>query len=277
LAPPSGTLTDRVLLAFVALGNDGGGVPTGWKAPDGWVFLGARFGFSGSGTTLSTLAVGVWAKLGTASEPLTYDVPITIGAGRKTIHACIIAVSTPFLIEGGAHIRIAGHPIRRVLDFTELQAASATLCDFQNIPQGYDHLELIYDGESDIGGDVARRIVSRLNNDSTANYHRRIDSNGAVTTNLNATALLLGALDGQTAGHRSSGQMTLFDYHHIGEERSMIGHGTWVANLDLRDDSWVGYWNNTADGINRVSVFMSVSGAGIVKFAAGGRAYLYGF
>lgn len=277
LDKPTGTAQDDVLVAFVTMGNDGGSIPTGWSTPDGWDFLGADFILTGTGSAASMLAVGCWVKLAGAAEPASYSVDITMGAGTKTFHGCIVAVQDADLVDGGAHIRVAGHPLRRLLAHAELTAANTTLCDFQDIPQGFDHLELIYDGQSDIGGDIARRIALRFNNDSGANYHRQITSDGVIGTALNATALNLGAIDGQTAAHRTSGQFTVFDYAADDRERSMLGHATWIGNINLLDDSVVGYWLNTAAGISRVQVFVNASGAGIVKFDAGSRAFLYGY
>jgi hypothetical protein len=274
LAPPSGTLTDRILIAFVALGNDGGGVPFGWQAPEGWVFLGAKFGFSGSGTTLSTLAVGAWAKLGTASEPATYDVSLNIGAGRKTMHACIVAVSTPFLVAGGANIRIAGHPIRRLLDFTELQAASATLCDFTDIPSGYDHLELVFTTKSDRGTDAVRNINMRFNGDSGANYHTQRMRDGVSFSALSTTRILLGAVDGTNANFESGGRFQIYDYAHIGERRIVIGDSVFIEGGGITEDTVRGIYRNTTDPINQVT---SVVEVGPTLAQTGSRAYLYGY
>jgi hypothetical protein len=267
-------LTDRVLLAFVALGNDGGGVPTDWQAPVGWIFLGAMFNFTGSGSTLSTLAVGVWAKLGTASEPASYDVSLVVTGGRKTLHACVVAVQNPFLVQGGAHIRIAGHPIRRLLAFTELQAASATLCDFQDIPPGYDHLELIFTTKSDRGADSVRNINMRFNGDSGANYHTQRMRDGVSFSALNTTRILLGAVDGTNANFESGGRFNILDYAHIGERRVVIGDSVFIEGGGITEDTVRGIYRNTTDPINRITCAVET---GPTLAQAGSRVYLYGY
>jgi hypothetical protein len=274
LAPPGGVLDGRILVAFVALGNDGGGVPTGWKAPDGWVFLGADFMFTGSGSTLSVLAVGVWAKLGTASEPATYDVSLNIGAGRKTMHACIIAVADPFLIDGGANIRIAGHPIRRLLAFNELQADSATLCNFTNIPQGYDHLEVVYTGKSDRGTDARRNLSTRFNGDTGANYHMQVNRDNVLSQILNTTRIMVGSINGASAGHECGGRFNIYDYTHTGERRMLLGDSFYLEVGQLVEETDRGLWLNTADPITSLDLIVEV---GPTMFETGSRAYLYGY
>jgi hypothetical protein len=268
-------LDGRVMVAFVALGNDGGSIPTGWDAPDGWVFLGADFMLVGSGSTLSTLAVGVWAKLGTASEPASYDVALKFGVGRKTLHACIVAVADPFLVAGGANIRIAGHPIRRLLDFNELEAASATLCDFQNIAQGYDHLEVIFTTASDRGTDAVRNINLRFNGDaSAAGYHTQRMRDGVSFTALNTSRILTGAVDGANAGFESGGQINVFDYRRIGHRRLVLAETLFIEGGGLTEDSVRGIWRNQADAINRVTMTVET---GPTLAAIGTRVYLYGY
>jgi hypothetical protein len=274
LAVPSGTLTDRILVAFVSLGNDGGGVPVGWEAPDGWVFLGANFGFTGSGSTLSTLATGAWAKLGTASEPASYEVTINMGAGRKTLHAVIVAVSTPKLIDGGANIRIAGHPIRRLLAFTELQTASDLLCDFTDIPQGYDHLEVVYTGKSDRGTDARRNLSTRFNGDTTANYHMQVNRDNVLSQILSTTRIMVGSINGAVAGHECGGRFNIYDYTHTAERRMLLGDAFYLESGQLVEETDRGLWLNTTDPITSLDVRVEV---GPTQFETGSRAYLYGY
>ena len=99
MSAPAGLVAGDVLLVFISMGNSGGSVPVGWVTPTGWVYLGAQVTLTGSGSTMSMLAVGVWAKLCGPSEPSTYSTTINFGAGTKTMHASLVAVmnstSTP--------------------------------------------------------------------------------------------------------------------------------------------------------------------------------------
>lgn len=106
---PAGTAAGDVLVLFVSMGNALGSIPTGWTTPEGWIFIGAQVIATGSGATLSTLAVGVWAKLAGASEPASYTTNINFATGTKTIHACIVAVQNGESIPGGPQFNIGGY------------------------------------------------------------------------------------------------------------------------------------------------------------------------
>lgn len=278
LAKPTGTAANDVLVAFVAMGNDGGSVPTGWTTPEGWVFLGAIFGISGTAPAQSMLAVGVWAKLATASEPATYDVTITMGVGRKTFHATIVAIQNPFLISGGAHIRIAGHPIRRLLAFNEITAADVVLCDFQNIPGGYDHLELVYAVFSDRATDALRNIRMQFNGDTTQNNYRwQTSRDGTITggvAGVSQDRIIAGAVDGGALNSESGGCIQILDY--VGPHRRFaMGNEFFItAGGDLVDESMRCLWLNTANPVNRVRLAIDT---GTTLFNVGSRVFLYGY
>jgi hypothetical protein len=273
LAKPTGTADGDVLIAYVTMGNDGGTIPIGWTTPDGWVFLGANFILTGTGSAQSMLAVGCWAKLADG-EPADYSVAITMGVGSKTFHACIVAVQDPFLVQGGAHIRIAGHPIRRLLAYNELQAASTTLCDFTDVPAGFDHLELIYSVKSDRGTDALRNIRVRFNGDTTNNYHTQLTRDGVITSILSTSRILIGATDGGNGGFESSGIINILDYGNPAERRMTLGHAQHLTGANIVDESNIGMWRDQTEAIDRVHV--EVEG-GVTQADVGSRAFLYGY
>lgn len=278
---PSGVVQGDVLVVFVTLGVNGGLVPTGWTTPDGFVFLGAAFNTSGSGSTQSTLAVGAWAKLAGASEPSDYSTTINLPSGLKSIQGTMVAIQNPYLVPGGVQIRLAGHPIRRLLDFSVLPSDSATLCDFQNIPQGYDHLELIYDGLTIQNGGAGNvRIRMRYNADTGNNYFYQlfdVESNTAAV-NVAAAAgptdrILLGGLSA-VDGAATAGQLSIFAYSATGSRKQMVGRSFWAsdAGLNLRNGNLTGQY--TGSPISRIVLEVNSSSH---QFAAGSRAYLYGY
>jgi hypothetical protein len=112
---PAGVAAGDLLVAIVALGNKGGGVPTGWNAPEGFFFLGANFRITGSGANQSTLAVGAWAKAADAGDVGlgTQAFTVSWGTGTKRVLVHAIAVQNPFRFPGGPDIRIGGHAIGR--------------------------------------------------------------------------------------------------------------------------------------------------------------------
>jgi hypothetical protein len=115
LGPPTGLQAGDKMVAFVAFGQTGGNVPTGWATPEGWRFLGAKF----SSTGTNTLATGVWEKDATADDVAMvgvseYLVDVTApGAGTKKFHGCIVAVATPGQVGGGADIKVGGQSLSR--------------------------------------------------------------------------------------------------------------------------------------------------------------------
>lgn len=278
---PAGTVERDVLVVFVSMGVSGGLVPTGWTTPDGFVFLGASFNTSGSGSTQSTLAVGAWAKLAGASEPADYSTSINLPNGLKAIQGTMVAIQDPFLVDGGVQIRLAGHPIRRLLDFTVLAANSATLCDFQNISQGYDHLEVIYDALTVQNGGAANvRIRLRYNGDTGNNYFYQlydVESSTAAIDTASAALLtdriLLGGLSA-VDGAATSGQFSIFAYASTASRKIMLGRAFWAsdAGLNLRNGGLSGQYSGSP--INRIRIEIN---SGTQLFAAGSRAYLYGY
>lgn len=273
MTKPTGTAATDVLVAIVAFGNYGGGPPLGWETPEGWVFLGANLRVTGSGGTQSTLAVGAWAKQAGASEPSTYETDISFGLGRKTIHASMVCVQNAALIPGGVQIRIAGHPMRRLLDEKELTSASGTLCDFTNIPASYDHLELVFNGQSDRATDALRNVRVRFNGDSGANYHTHINRTGVYNQSLSTNQLLVACLNGAFAGHDCAGKMTVFNYTEA-HRRIITTEALSVIAGTLIHDDHRGMWLNTSDPIDQITV--EVDG-GTVLFDVGSSAQLYGY
>lgn len=273
---PTGVVEGDVLVAFVSLGVSGGLVPTGWTTPEGFVFLGANFSTSGSGSTQSTLSTGTWAKLAGPSEPSTYETTISLPDGTKMIHAVMVAVQDAFLVPGGVQIRMAGRPIRRLLDFTELQSDSSTLCDFQDIPASYDNLELVWDTVS-AGGDAteARRLFVRFNGDSGNNYyHRNVEDGTPRAQGFQTNNLQLSGLD-DGVGSKSSGSLQVYGYT-TSPKPVAIGHAFWSDGLSLRNTQLAGQWDG-AGGVSTIDrVVMSVT-FGDLDFAAGSRAFLYGY
>jgi hypothetical protein len=281
ITKPAGVVAGDVLITHVAMGISGGFLPTGWTTPEGFVFLGANYLTTGTGTSQSTLAVGCWAKLAGASEPATYSTTINLPAGLKAVSGSMVAIQNPFLVGGGVQIRLAGHPIRRLLDYVELTAASATLCDFQNIPQTYEHLEVIFDTTSRQNGGASNgRIRMRYNGDTANNYFYQLFEveNAVAAVDTAAVGFLtdrilltgLSAVDGAASG----AQMNILGYAKTGSRKIMLGQGYWAADagLNLRNGKLTGQWSGTA--INRITI---ESNNAPLQFLAGSRAYLYGY
>lgn len=278
---PTGVADGDALITFVSMGVSGGLVPTGWTTPDGFVFLGATFNTSGSGSTASTLAVGVWAKRAGASEPSTYSTTINLPTGLKAISGCMVAIQDAFLVPGGVQVRLAGHPIRQLIDYVELAADSATLCDFTNIPQSYDNLEIIMDALSDQnGGGANMRIRMRYNADTGNNYFYQLyEVENAVTAVDTAAVgfltdrILLGGLSA-VDGAASAAQLSILGYANSGSRKVMLGHAFWAADagINLRNGSLTGQYAGSP--INQITI--DANGTP-VRFAAGSRAYLYGY
>ena len=284
IAKPTGTVQDDVLVTFVTMGVNGGFVPTGWETPEGFVFLGAKFSTSGSGSTQSTLAVGAWVKLAGASEPSTYSTKINLPSGLKAISAHMVAIQGAFLTPGGVQIRMAGHPIRRLIAFNELAAPSTTLCDFQNISQAYDNLELVIEGISNRNGAtlgaVARYRV-RYNNDTGANYFWQLydfqDTGTAAAVSAAGAAdsrQLLGVVNGLD-GSTVSAVCQILGYCRTGGRRAI--HGSTYSTVgslgsNIRNGKVAGEYIGGA--INRLAVTMDGSPQ---RFGTGTRAYLYGY
>lgn len=108
ISKPTGAVAGDMLVVFIAMGNNGGTIPVGWSTPDGWVFLGASLGTTGTGASQSTLAVGTWAYLMDGTEGSTFDTDINFGAGTKTIQATMVCVQNPETIPGGPQMNIGG-------------------------------------------------------------------------------------------------------------------------------------------------------------------------
>lgn len=268
---PSGLAVDDVMILFVSLGVSGGFVPTGWVVPPGWIELGAFPITSGSGSSQSSLATGAWAKHVTADDVAasSHQTTINLPTGVKKIHGALTAVSGAALVPGGVQIRMAGRPIRRKLAEVELQSASGTLADFQNISQAYDNLEIVYDATVSAGA-AGSRAVLRFNGDTaTTNYFSQVTSDGTITTEFQSAArILMGGTI--TNGAISGGRINIFGYARSGRS-FILGDAYWVNSIDLRDDSIVGQWGTTP--ITRIQILNS----GAATYAAGSRAYLYGY
>lgn len=271
---PAGVVDTDVIVAFVTVATSGGFIPTNWSTPPGVEFHAATFSSSGSGPGQSTMAGGVWIRRAGASEPATYAVDISLPTGLKVVHAVTVAVRDAFLVPGGAQIRLSGRPIRKLLAFNELTSPNATLCDFQNIPQGYDNLQLIVDGRVDQNGASAlTRWRVRFNNDTGANYFDRVwGSDGTNVQGFGVTSLR-GSVVSAVNGNATTGVWDILGYAKPGSQRIVQGRHGWVNNLVIHADTMTGIWGSTA-AINRITVDM---GATPQRYAAGSRAYLYGY
>ena len=275
VAKPAGVVEGDVLVAFVSMHNAVGTVPVGWTTPEGWIFQGANYTIRGSGAALQCLAVGTWVKLATATEPADYTITIKFGAGTKRIHAAIIAVQNPDLISGGAGIRMSGHPIRRLLKFNELTAPNQTLCDFTNIPPGFNNLEFIYDGISDQNGDTTNRRIRMRYNGILTGYYCRHTEDGVDTGNANNTdRYILGEINGTASGTRAVGTASIYGYSRAIVGHIALGRGFFVATpTSTHTLTFDSQWNGGV-AINRIVCAIE---AGTVRFAIGSRAYLYGY
>lgn len=283
---PAGLAVDDVMLTFVIIGVNGGFVPTGWTTPEGFKPLTLLPSTSGSGSSQSTLGVGVWMKQATAADAAASDfsTKITLPSGLKAIAAHMVAIQNAFMVPGGVMIRINDHPTKRLLDFVELTAPSTTLCDFQNISQAYDNLELIVEGTSNRNGatlGAAARYRVRYNNDTGANYFWQLFD--FQDTNTTAQVASVGAADSRQLlgvvngldGSTVSGIFQILGYCRSGGRRAL--HGSTYSTIgslgaNIRNGKISGEY--IGGPINRVAVTMDGTPQ---RFATGTRAYLYGY
>ena len=276
LDKPTGTATGDMLLAFVALGNAVGSVPVGWTTPQGWKFLGANFLIRGTGSTQSTVAVGVWAHGVTdgGSEPATYELTINFGSGSKVLHAALIAIQNPGTALGGPNITIGGTPVKRLIASTTLASANLELANFTNIPAGpYRHLEVVFFGISDTSADTPRNIQVRLNGDSGNNYAWQLSRDAVGSQALGTSGIHVGELDGAGATHVSVGRFDVLHYATSDAKKIILSqsHAEESANIALFNGA--GQWNSSAV-VNAVRVLTDSS---LTKFDIGSRAELYGW
>lgn len=276
ISKPSGVVAGDALVVFVTMGVSGGFVPTGWVTPPGFKFLGANFITTGSGATQSTLAVGAWVKFAGASEPSTYETTINLPSGTKVIDAAMVAISNPAQIPGGVQIRMAGKPIRRLLAFTELAATNAQLCDIQSIPQGYDNLELAYDGISG-NASAAQQLRIRFNGDSGAHYFYRLLQDAAPSaTGAAVGQIVFGAVGATGTGSKTAGSLHIYGYR-SSPKPVLIGHDWWVnAGPVLHGEEIYGQWDGNA-GVSAIDRIVIEANAAGPVFGIGSRAYLYGY
>lgn len=275
---PAGVVDGDALVAFVSVAAGGGSVPTTWETPPGVDFLGATFSTSGSGTGQSTVATGVWVKRAVAGEPSSFDVSIRLPSGQKVVHATTVAVSDPFLIAGGSQIRIAGHPIRRLLAFNELTAASNILCDFQNISQAYDNLTLLVDAKVDKNGATAiQRSHIQFNGDTGNNYFDRVwSSDGTNVQGFAVPDIRLGVMSIFT-GNAHTATVDILGYARPGSQRTVMAQTFFINNLTVHTETIGGQWASTSP-ITRIQVGTQFfGGTQTQRFGVGSRVYLYGW
>lgn len=114
LGPPATLVAGDLMIAYVAVGNDGGPIPQSWSVPMGWEMLGAGFFSTGSGSGQSTLASGVWYKIATAEDVALagasgqYNVSVTMAGSTtstKKVSATIVTVQDVAQNVGGADVR----------------------------------------------------------------------------------------------------------------------------------------------------------------------------
>jgi hypothetical protein len=276
MSTPSGVVAGDALLAFVTVGTRNGFVPTGWQTPQGWIFLGADFTTSTFGGLQHTLATGVWVRRAVSGEPSTHSTTIQLPGGRKLIKASMVAVQAPFTHPGGPQVRIAGRPIRRLLAFNELTAVSAILCDFQNISQGYDNLEVVIDGQANADVASGQVLRMRFNNDNGSNYYDLRTFNGmAETARFASTGGVLVGRIPNTAGARVVGSNHVYGYA-SNARPGLLGNTYTSQGLTIRNEVMVGQWDATGP-INRVQVRGDNDAGTAARFAVGSRAYLYGY
>jgi hypothetical protein len=278
---PAGLVVGDVMLAFITMGVNGGFVPS-WITPPGFILLGAFPITVGSGAAQSTLAVGVAAKLADAADvaATSFATTFNLPTGIKMIHGAMVAIQNPFLVPGGVQLRMAGKPTRRELDRNLLTAANRTLCDFQNISQAYDNLEIVIDGIAQ-GGGSAQQLVMRFNNDNTGHYAwRSVRDGGPLGGLLAQTDIRMLGLSG-TAGSRTSGEVKIIGYKTSSKPTAVI-NGWWTdAALAPHHEDGAGQWDGNAgvSAVNRIQIIAveSSPGSGVPQFAAGSRAILYGY
>lgn len=270
---PAGVEEGDILLTFVSLGVSGGFVPTGWETPAGFVLLGAEFSTSGSGSTQSTAASGVWAKLAGPSEPAEYSTSINLPAGLKTIQGTMVAIKDGYLVPGGVQIRMAGRPIRRLLARNELQSTSSQLCDFDDISQGYDNLELIYSGNTSTGSGGNDRLRMRFNGvDSNTYRYKQARFGTSLTLTDNAhTFFRIGGL-GSVNGSRTTGSCNIYRYASVSRAPTILAEGFWQSGSDFISETDRGFWT-VQDPVTRITV----DSDGDHNFAAGTQVFLYGY
>lgn len=258
-----------LMVAHVCLA--GGAIPVGWTVPPGWVPVGVQA--AGVGTS-HILGSGIWYKQFKTGDPLSEDLLINMTAAVTTkVQATVLRVVDPFLFAEGVQIRVGDRPIRRLLKFNELSSASNTLCDFTDIPQGYDNLELVVDAEA-AGGGTFLDCGVRFNGDTGTNYaDHRVRDGVSTGQRVAVSEIRLGRISG-TAGSRTAGSVHVYGYRSSAKPTT-IGSMWSTDGIFAHIESGGGQW----DGASGTSVVnrMAFLHGGTAQFAAGSRAYLYGY
>lgn len=271
---PTGLAAGDVMVVFISLGVSGGNIPLGWTTPPGFVQLGVWPSVSGSGATQSALSTGAWAKLVTAADVAagSFSTTINLPTGIKVLHGVLVAVQNPFLVPGGVRMLMAGKPVRRKLAETKLLAASSTLCDFQNIPQGYDNLEVVVNGTSTGSGSNTFTTL-RFNGDTGNNYfHRSSQDTANLITGFGVDRIFLQRIS-NAAGSTYAGSIHI--YGRAGPNPTMLGKGVWSEALVIHQGELSGAWSPSA-AIDRITIAVDGAPAN-PRFNTNSTAVLYGY
>ncbi len=181
-------------------------------------------------------------------------------------------VTRPYAVDSdGLVTELAGYTL---IEKITLGGINQTLADFTAIPAKFRNLRIIWNGASGAGSTVFRNIILRMNADGGANYDYQYLTDGAATQTLNASGMIIGALDGVGVGNPTWGVIDIINYADTTFRRGCTFQGGLRRSLDMLYRDGLGSWNNTAAAIDRLAI---LSDAITAKFAVGSVAYLYGY
>jgi hypothetical protein len=158
---------------------------------------------------------------------------------------------------GGALVKIADVVL----------SAAAPNIDFQNIPQNFEHLQLVATLRGDQAGAAWVTTFIRLNGDSGNNYYpqrlRGIGSTAAAYENVPYSANFMAPVRAEIPSYQQPGILRTI----LSEQGQMVGFGA----SGVAYQSCFCPWNSTA-AVNRITL-VPASG----NLIAGSRATLYGY
>jgi hypothetical protein len=206
-----------------------------------------------------------------ALDTHTHEANKGLAVGRVTL-ASTQPTTTGALGQSAGRMTIGDGTAARYLGSYYLQRIVGdgviTSFDFQNIPAGYKNLEIIVSGRMSQAA-TEWPFYMTLNNDGGANYYSLATftdgTNGVVVTTLLAqTSAYVGSLTGSTAPAGAAGAFRLLIPHYQQIEfnrRYTASGGHRLNNLavgQVRTEA-DGEWTNTANVINRVTIFSGVN------------------
>lgn len=165
-------------------------------------------------------------------------------------------------------------PTGRTLLASQTIVTAGNLVTFANIPQNFNHLDLI----TNVGGDqgAQQQLFARFNDDATANYWWEVIATlgGGAPATFNAASQTQERI-GNVA--ESGFNRTSYNRLHIPDYNKTLNHiqgwleSTTQGSLATQRYSGGIYWNTLGQAINKITIFPQAG-----NFNVGSTFYLYG-